>query len=60
MISNENSLSDVQIACDVCMREIPVSEAKSEEAAEYVFYFCGPDCYEAWSSQAADNTESSK
>jgi hypothetical protein len=29
----------------MCHREIPVSEAKSEEAVDYVLYFCGMDCY---------------
>ena len=60
MISNANTLPDVHVACEECMREIPVSEAKSEEAAEYVFYFCGIDCYGTWSAQATDNTKSSE
>jgi hypothetical protein len=37
--------------------EIPVSEAKSEEATEYVVYFCGLDCYEKWKNQAASDEE---
>lgn len=60
MISNANTLPEIQVACEVCMREIPFSEAKSEEATEYVFYFCGIDCYGAWSEQIADNAESSE
>jgi len=31
MISNANTLPEIQVACEVCMREIPFSEAKSEE-----------------------------
>jgi len=53
MNKNTNVLPEVQVACEVCIKEIPVSEAKSDEAADYVRYFCGLDCYEAWSSQKA-------
>lgn len=42
---------DVHVPCEVCMKEIPVSEAKSEEATEYVMYFCGLDCYDKWKRQ---------
>jgi hypothetical protein len=36
------------VACKVCMKEVPASAAKSEEAADYVFYFCGSVCFEKW------------
>ena len=36
------------IACEVCLQEIPRSGAKSEEASDYMRYFCGLDCYEKW------------
>ena len=42
------------LSCEVCLREIPVSEAKSEEAADYVVYFCGLDCYQRWVAQTPD------
>lgn len=28
------------VACDVCMKESPLSEAKSEEASDYVLHYC--------------------
>lgn len=37
-----------QVSCEVCMKEIPRSEAQASEATEYVFYFCGPECFEKW------------
>jgi hypothetical protein len=37
-----------KVACDVCLKEIPRSEAEIEEASDYVLYFCGLDCYEKW------------
>jgi len=42
------------LSCEVCLREIPVSEAKNEEAADYVVYLCGLDCYQRWVAQAPE------
>ena len=36
------------IACDICLKEIPASAAKNEETSDYVFHFCGIDCYAKW------------
>ena len=36
------------VSCEVCLKEIPNSEASVPEAAEYFVYFCGPDCYDRW------------
>ncbi|MBI3774538.1 MAG: DUF3330 domain-containing protein [Gammaproteobacteria bacterium] len=41
------------IHCDVCMKEIPVSEAKNAEVQDYVMHFCGLECYDLWSHQTA-------
>jgi hypothetical protein len=40
------------VSCATCLKEIPASEAKSEEAADYVRYFCGLDCFDQWHTQA--------
>jgi hypothetical protein len=37
-----------KVKCGVCRKEIPRSEAQSAEAAEYVVYFCGVDCFQQW------------
>jgi YHS domain-containing protein len=36
------------VACEICLKEIPRSVGQSEEAVDYVYYFCGPSCYERW------------
>jgi hypothetical protein len=36
------------VPCWVCLKEIPVSEATSEEAVDYVLHFCGLKCYAKW------------
>lgn len=40
--------SEGTIPCEVCMKEVPASEAKIEEASDYVRYFCGLECYKKW------------
>lgn len=40
--------TDVHVPCEVCMKEIPISEARSEEATDYVVHFCGLECYAKW------------
>lgn len=37
-----------RVSCRQCMREVPKSEAKVREAEDYVMYFCGLDCLDAW------------
>jgi hypothetical protein len=45
-----------QVACDVCLREIPPSVAQTLEGPEYVYHFCGADCYEHWRAQEGRRT----
>ena len=40
--------NEVMVKCEVCLKEVPRSEAKSAEAVDYVVHFCGLDCYEEW------------
>jgi hypothetical protein len=42
---------EIPVACTICMKEIPLSEARSEEADDYVRHFCGLDCYAKWRDQ---------
>ena len=44
------------VPCEVCLKEIPVSEAKVDEATDYVRFFCGLECYSKWKKQD-QNTE---
>lgn len=48
-----------QVECKVCLKEIPLSEATSDEATDYVTYFCGLDCYEKWKKQFNDANQKS-
>ncbi len=44
------------VACVVCLTEIPESVAMSSEADEYTQHFCGIECYTQW----RDKTELKK
>jgi hypothetical protein len=37
-----------RVPCEVCLKEVPRSEAAMAEARDYVAYFCGLECYEKW------------
>lgn len=41
-----------QIKCELCLKQVPLSEAHLEEAEDYVIHFCGLDCYDKWREQA--------
>lgn len=51
MTDVEKPNAEETIPCEICLKEIPISEAKSEEADDYVRHFCGLDCYTKWRSQ---------
>jgi hypothetical protein len=38
----------VSVSCEICLKEVPNSEAQSAEANDYVLYFCGLECYDKW------------
>jgi hypothetical protein len=45
-------LTDVKpVKCEVCLKEVPKSEAQNAEARDYVAYFCGLECYEKWAAE---------
>ena len=49
--------NEAPVECSVCMKEVPKTEARVEEAADYVAYFCGLDCYEKWKTQKNNSDE---
>ena len=48
MTEQHKSTTEERVPCEVCLKEIPVSEAKVAEAEDYVHHFCGLECYEQW------------
>jgi len=48
------------VSCEMCLKEVPRSEASVPEATDYVLYFCGLDCYQKWRAQAPGRVEQAK
>ena len=51
MTKPEQPSDPPKVKCHVCLKEIPVSEAKSAEAVSYVHHFCGLECFDKWKAQ---------
>ena len=47
-----------EVPCEICRKEIPVSEAKVAEATDYVVYFCGLNCFTEWKERGAQTQRS--
>ena len=52
MTEPDKPIEEEILPCDVCLKEIPKSEAKVAEAEDYVRHFCGLECFEKWEEQA--------
>ena len=51
---------DQKISCETCVKEIPVSEAHIDEAADYIVHFCGLECFAQWKAQLEEETAASR
>ena len=48
-MNDENKPTEPEtVPCEVCLKEVPRSEAKNVEANDYMLHFCGMDCYDKW------------
>lgn len=36
------------VICEICRKEVPMTEAVMPEVADYVVQFCGLECYQLW------------
>lgn len=52
MLKKPENPQEGTVACKVCLKEIPQSVASSQEGSDYVLYFCGENCFEAWKQGA--------
>lgn len=41
------------LSCEVCCKEIAQSEALNAEAADYIYHFCGPECFAKFGAAGA-------
>lgn len=53
MTTNDKPVTVAQVTCEICLKEVPITEAVVPEATDYVVHFCGLGCYEKWKNQGA-------
>jgi len=51
MTTNDKPVDVEKISCEVCLKEVPLSEAVVSEAADYFVHFCEIGCYDKWKNQ---------
>jgi uncharacterized protein DUF3330 len=51
MTTSEKPVEVERVTCKVCLKEVPISEAKVPEATDYVLHFCSLECYNKWKNQ---------
>jgi hypothetical protein len=37
-----------KLSCAVCLKEVPADAVKSADAQDYVYHFCGLECFDVW------------
>ena len=57
---DEPIIPDIKVSCEICEKEVPLSEASIREAEDYVLYFCGLECYEDWHKKAEHESDENK
>ena len=48
------------VACEICLKEVPLSEAVIPEAEDYVAHFCGLECYNQWKTHTKKAKKTTK
>jgi len=51
MTKTEKPLEAERISCEICLKEVPLSESMVSEGTDYFVHFCGLDCFQAWQRQ---------
>ena len=51
-MSENETPKETTIDCEVCLKEIPASGAKSVETEDYIVHFCGLNCYKVWKERS--------
>ena len=51
MTEREKNLEPERVSCEICLKEVPKSDAKNAEVHDYTLHFCGLECYGKWQKQ---------
>jgi len=50
-MSDKTPEQEAPLSCAVCMQEMPHDLAHTHEGPDYVYHFCGLECYRKWQAQ---------
>ncbi|MFA6922380.1 MAG: DUF3330 domain-containing protein [Gallionella sp.] len=57
----DRQLPEVEIVvCEICRKEVPLTEAVMPEVVDYVVQFCGLDCYAKWRQKSGQGGDEKK
>ena len=48
MTTSDKPVEVERVVCEICLKEVPITEATVPEATDYIVHFCGLECYEKW------------
>lgn len=51
MTTSDKPVEVERVSCEICLKEVPITEAIVPEATDYFVHFCGLECYGKWKSQ---------
>lgn len=54
MATSDKPVETTLVSCEVCLKQVPQSEATVPEAVDYFVHFCGLECYEKWKNQGRE------
>ncbi len=57
MATSDKPVEPTLVSCKMCLKEVPTTEARSPEAADYFAHFCGLECFEKWNIQGGKPKE---
>ena len=52
MTTNDKPVEVERVSCEICLKEVPITEAIVPEATDYFVHFCGLECYGKWKNQS--------
>ena len=55
---SEQDKTTETVPCEVCLKEVPRSDATTSEVDDYVAHFCGIDCYDKWQKENKEKEQS--
>jgi hypothetical protein len=60
MSKPKQTAPEARVTCEMCLKQVPASEATIPEAVDYFVQFCGLDCYDLWQKKIQQGQSQAK